>query len=767
MLLSSLTQAQNLTLLSSIDYQELHGTELNDVWGYVDELGNEYALVGTQDGVSIVDLSDPENPQEVFWVEQQNSIWRDLHVYQDKAYVTTEAEDGLLIIDLAPLPSGVITETDNYFGEPGNTWETAHNLWIDEAGFCYIFGSNRGEGGVIIYDLNTDPWEPNEVGIFDSWYVHDGFVRNDTMYLAHIYEGTFSIVDVSDKSAPELIATQSTPSNFAHNIWPSDDGKYVFTTDEVSNGYLTAFDIENLEAIQEIDRIKVDPEDRIVPHNAHFFNDYLITSYYAAGVTIHDVSNPQNMVEVGRFDTYPGTSTTTDGCWGAYPYLPSGLVLATDSENGFFILEPNYVQAARIEGTITDAVTGNPIQGVFLEIEGHDQISYSAINGEYKNGIAVSEERNIFIYKYGYEEKEITVDFQNGETVVRDVQLNPIPSFPFVVQVQDENETPILDAQVRIVFDDSIELNRQTNGLGQAEYDLFYESEYSIFIGKWKYRTVCLDQFIDSDLGEITVTLTDGYYDDFTFDFGWSTFGNAELGQWERGVPIGAETAGTFANPNVDGSIDCSDYAYVTGNSADPFVNVSEGEVNLVSPIFDATILEDPFIYYERWFFNFYGPEFPNDTLRIFLNNGSTTVEIDHQGFEASAMSQWVPKSIRVQDFLTPTSTMRLRVSTSDEYETRNFVHAGFDHFQITEGSILEIENSSIISSHAYPNPFDDHLNITGISQNNAIILRSADGKIVFQTIAKDNAMTFSTLHLPRGIYFLHTNSTVIKLIKN
>ena len=28
-----------------------------------------------------------------------------------------------------------------------------------------------------------------------------------------------------------------------------------------------------------------------------------------------------------------------------------------------------------------------------------------------------------------------------------------------------------------------------------------------------------------------------GYWDDFTFDFGWTVSGSAETGEWERGVP--------------------------------------------------------------------------------------------------------------------------------------------------------------------------------------------------------------------------------------
>ena len=61
-------QAQlNIDSLSHVDYQLLHEANLNDVWGYVDELGNEYAIVGTSKGTSIVNITDGSNPQEIFW----------------------------------------------------------------------------------------------------------------------------------------------------------------------------------------------------------------------------------------------------------------------------------------------------------------------------------------------------------------------------------------------------------------------------------------------------------------------------------------------------------------------------------------------------------------------------------------------------------------------------------------------------------------------------------------------------------------------------
>src|SRR5690606_35734639 len=151
----------NMDLLGYLDIASMHSVELNDIWGYTDESGNEYALVGTTGGTSIVDVTDPANPVEVKWIPGMNSIWRDLKVYNDYAYVTTEASEGLLIIDLTPLPASTTLPTTHYFGPSGDQWQSAHNLWQAD-GYVYIFGANRDNGGIIILDVATDPMNPIE-----------------------------------------------------------------------------------------------------------------------------------------------------------------------------------------------------------------------------------------------------------------------------------------------------------------------------------------------------------------------------------------------------------------------------------------------------------------------------------------------------------------------------------------------------------------------------------------------------------------------------
>tara|TARA_B100001250_G_C19731302_1_gene758642 strand:- start:122 stop:1381 length:1260 start_codon:yes stop_codon:yes gene_type:complete len=68
--------------------------------------------------------------------------------------------------------------------------------------------------------------------------------------------------------------------------------------------------------------------------------DYLVTSYYTSGVTVVDASDPSNLIEVAYYDTSPGyDGGEFEGCWGAYPFLPSGLILASDQQTGLHILE--------------------------------------------------------------------------------------------------------------------------------------------------------------------------------------------------------------------------------------------------------------------------------------------------------------------------------------------------------------------------------------------------------------------------------------------
>ena len=61
---------------------------------------------------------------------------------------------------------------------------------------------------------------------------------------------------------------------------------------------------------------------------------------YQYGLYLYDISNPLNTTIYGYFDTQPLTGTPPySGNWGAYPYLPSKIIIACDMQNGVFILK--------------------------------------------------------------------------------------------------------------------------------------------------------------------------------------------------------------------------------------------------------------------------------------------------------------------------------------------------------------------------------------------------------------------------------------------
>jgi choice-of-anchor B domain-containing protein len=676
--------------IAHVNYNLLHETMLNDVWGHVDASGVEYAIVGTRKGTSIVSLQNPTAPQEVFWESGTESIWRDVNTFQNYAYVTTEADDGLLIINMNSLPNASGITTNYYNGPTGNEWSRAHTLFVDSAGYAYIFGANRGNGGVIILDVHTDPMNPIEVGTFDEWYCHDGYVVGDTMYLAHIYDGFISMVDITDRSNPILLGTKFTTNNFAHNIWTSYDKQYAFTTDEVAGAYVGSYDISDPSNIQLLDLVQSSPGKGVIPHNVQYMNEFLIVSYYSDGVVVFDAKQPDNLLQVGSYDTYPSQTTTFDGCWSSYPFLPSGLILAADISEGLFILQPNYQHAAYLRGNIINQSTLENIQNVSIQITNSDHSELSKSNGNYATGVMQTGNYEVTFSKVGFYPQSHTVSLTQGLETVLDVILVPIPQFPLKVIVKDAiTNQAILNAQVDLTGSLTTNL-LATNGLGEAIFMLYYQESYILSAGKWGYKTSCTSQSIDNTTNQLTVYLSKGYYDDFTFDFAWTTLTNgATKGLWERGIP---NTTSTNSAPGVDANFDCGTKAFVTGN--DPNLSpthddIQDGEVVLRSPNFDLTSYSTPYIHFSTWFYNFHGPNPPDDTLKIYLSNGFTTVLVDYETSDPSSFFSWQDKVVRVQDFILPTANMTLSIKVSDLNPNVNVTEAGFDFFYVENESHL------------------------------------------------------------------------------
>jgi choice-of-anchor B domain-containing protein len=405
---AGISQNYNLRFKSKMTFDR----DLNDIWGINHSNGSEYAIVGRVNGISVVDVTDPVNISVIKSISGQYSLWRDLKSFGNFAYGVTEAKEGITIIDLtnAPfdMPSKVFKDA---------TWASSHNFYIDESnGRMYIFGANFNAGklGVVVYDLNNDPYNPEYVGYLDTPYCHDGFAKGNTLYLANINDGFFTIYDISNFSAPQLLSTKSTPRFFTHNIWTNDSQTLAFTTDEKSGAGITSYNISDKNNPVFLDNIESDPDIKPIVHNAHVKGDYVITSYYSNGITIHDATVPNKLAEVGYYDTSPFRNSNFNGSWGVYPFLNSGTILVSDIEEGLVVLQPEYVKASEFDGEVVDKETGADVSNAQIIIHrGTHNVTNWNVDGAFSDRLAAGD-YSFEVSASGYITKTVTVSSNNS-----------------------------------------------------------------------------------------------------------------------------------------------------------------------------------------------------------------------------------------------------------------------------------------------------------------------------------------------------------------
>ena len=154
------------------------------------------------------------------------------------------------------------------------------------------------------------------------------------------------IADVTDKTNPIIISTISyVNGGFAHQGWFTEDFTYFILGDEFDEGKYgnntrsIIFDFTDLNnPVHHFDYIG---PTAAVDHNGYVKDNIYYQANYTAGVRIIDVSGANNEVfsEIGFFDTYPADNNTEyNGAWNVYPFFPSGNIIISDIDNGFFVI---------------------------------------------------------------------------------------------------------------------------------------------------------------------------------------------------------------------------------------------------------------------------------------------------------------------------------------------------------------------------------------------------------------------------------------------
>ncbi|MEC8257035.1 MAG: choice-of-anchor B family protein, partial [Bacteroidota bacterium] len=226
----------------------------NDSWGWTDpEDGKEYALVGLSSHTAFVDISDPDNLRlvGVLPTATVNSSWRDIKVYQNHAFIVSEASGhGMQIFDLTHLRdidnTTIIFDADAHFTEFGR----AHNIFINEdSGYAYVLGAGGTPfgGGPLFINIQNPTAPILEGGFGEGGYSHDAQVVNydgpDLDYvgkeiLIGSNEDKVVIADVTDKFAPVTISSiEYSNIGYTHQGWFTKDLVYFIVGDELDEQY--------------------------------------------------------------------------------------------------------------------------------------------------------------------------------------------------------------------------------------------------------------------------------------------------------------------------------------------------------------------------------------------------------------------------------------------------------------------------------------------------------------------------------------------------
>lgn len=363
---------------------DLNTSFVNDSWGWTDpDNGSEYALIGLRDGTAFIDITDPTNVVLLGTLPTHTtgSIWRDVKVYQNHAFIVSEASGhGMQVFDLTRLrnvasPPETFTEDAHYDG-----FGNAHNIVINpESGFAYGVGTQTFNGGPHFVDI-SDPLNPVAAGGYgDNNYSHDAqvvtYTGPDSDYtgreiLIGSNENLVALVDITDKNNPVEISTITYPTiGYTHQGWFTEDQRFFLLgdeTDELGFGFNTrtiVFDFNDLDNPSL--SFEYEGPTEAIDHNGYVLGDLFYLANYRAGlrlIDIADISNG-NMNEIGYFDTFiPNDNAGFDGgIWNVYPYFESGNIVLS-GDGGFFLVKQNDILSVpSIDAGVQDiAIYPNP-----------------------------------------------------------------------------------------------------------------------------------------------------------------------------------------------------------------------------------------------------------------------------------------------------------------------------------------------------------------------------------------------------------------------
>lgn len=325
-------------------------------------------------------------------------------------------------------------------------------------------------------------------------------------------------------------------------------------------------------------------------------------------------------------------------------------------------------------------------------------------------------------------------------------------------------------ANAKVLFDGQQDFETTTDANGNFTIPNLLDGYYDIYAGKWGYMTNQFATHTAFSSGSLAVTIpitNHHYYDDFIFDYSWTKTATSSGGFWTRDIPVGTFYQGEAANPELDAQDDFGLKCFMTGNGGGTGTtdDIDNGTATLISPSFDLSGYTDPYLRYERWFYDgSQSGNTPDDNFTVKLNNGANTVTLENTTAAQAPSNIWTAKIFRISDYVALTNNTRLIIDASDATAGNpNIVEAALDRFEIKEGAFTAINNpeENILHVSVYPNPSTGIINLSYTTNSEEkvnlkvrnIVGEEITGKEI--SAAKQGTVSFNLTGYPAGIYFI------------
>ena len=276
-------------------------TELNGAGGFTIVGNYAYVTAREDDGLEILDISDPTNPIHVGAITDDVTTELDgaydVEVIGDYAYVGSYYDDGIEILDIStpatPVHVGAITDT-------GVTELDGVTSLVVVGDYAYITGSL--DDGVEILDI-SNPAAPTHVGAItdDGTTALDGAygiqVIGDYAYISSYYDDGLEILDISNPAAPTHVGSLTDDGTKELDAARSIQvvGDYAYIPAILDDG-LEIIDISNPAAPVSVGNIADDGTTELFGATTIAISgDYgFVTGFFDNGVEVLDISDPTN-----------------------------------------------------------------------------------------------------------------------------------------------------------------------------------------------------------------------------------------------------------------------------------------------------------------------------------------------------------------------------------------------------------------------------------------------------------------------------------------